>query len=109
MTAEVLKITFAVRGKIGDKVIQRVAKGKGNVQTKGRYDLQIRSEPPRVDARSPAQLRLRARLAAATAAYQKLTETERLGWRLQASRSHQTGYNLFIAHFCASHDLSEYD
>lgn len=108
MTADVLKITLAIRGRIGDKIIQRVAKGKGNILTKGRYDLQIRSEPPRRDARSPLQLRGRARMKAATTAYQALSSEERRSWRLRASRSTRTGYNLFIAEFCATHPLTEF-
>lgn len=108
MAKKAHEVSFAVAGKIGDLVYQRVRKGKGNIQTRGKYDLQLRTSGGWTDARTPAQLQGRARMAAATAEYQKLTAEQRAQWKAKASRTTRTGYNLFVADFCAAHPLTEF-
>jgi hypothetical protein len=102
------EISIAVTGKIGDQVYQRVRKGLGNIETQGRYDLQLRAHAPQTDARTPAQLRTRARIAAATRAYQALSDAERLVYKRKANRLHATGYNLFVREFCRAHPVEEF-
>lgn len=102
-------LTIGVVGKIGDIVYQRVKKGRGNIPTGGPKDLQLRAHVPQTDARTPAQLRVRARLAAATVAYQALSDEQRSEFSRRAQRGRRTGFNLFVKDFCQSHELSEYD
>lgn len=101
-------LSIRVTGKIGDLVYQRVKKGRGNIPTNGPHDLQLRAHVPQTDARTPEQLRVRARLAAATAAYQALTVQEREELRKQTQGSKQTGFNRFVRDFCRAHEVSEY-
>lgn len=101
-------ISLDVRGKVGQHVYQRAKKGRGNIPTHGPYDLQLRAHVPQTDARTPAQLRVRARIAAATRAYKMLSATEREALRKQTKNQRQTAFNLFVHEFCASHPLSEY-
>lgn len=101
-------LSIAVTGKVGQVVYQRVKKGRGNIPTKGPQDLQLRAHAPQTDARTPAQLRVRARLAAATAAYQVLPADQREALQKQTRGKQQTGFNLFVQQFCAQHELSEY-
>lgn len=101
-------LSLAITGKIGDIVYQRVRKGLGNIETLGRHDLQIRRLGSRIDNPSPRQLQSRARIAAATVAYQALSELERGAWRERTSKKHSTGYNLFVREFCSAHPLEEF-
>lgn len=101
-------LSVAVTGKVGDLVYQRVKKGRGNIPTAGPRDLQLRAHAPQTDARTPAQLQVRARLAAATVAYQSLPADQREMWARKSKGARQTGYNLFVRDFCAVHPLSEY-
>lgn len=101
-------LSIGVTGKIGDLVYQRVKKGRGNIPTSGPKDIQLRAHVPQTDARTPAQLQVRARLAAATAAYQALSAEQREMWKRQGKGARQTGYNLFVRDFCAVHQISEY-
>lgn len=101
-------LSIGITGKVGEVVYQRVKKGRGNIATAGPQDLQLRAHVPQTDARTPAQLQVRARLAAATAAYQALTEEQRADLRKQTRGSKQTGFNRFVADFCSAHALSEY-
>jgi len=101
-------LSIAVTGKIGNLVYQRVAKGNGNINTPGTYDLQLRQQKAITDAATPAQLAGRARISAATAAYQALSDAERDAYRKRASRSSATGYNLFVREFCQAHPISEF-
>ena len=100
-------VNFKITGKIGAVVYQRVRKGKGNIETDGRYDLQIRSIGQPIDPRTPAQVKTRERIAAATAAYKALSQQERDAWKAEAFKSKATGYNLFIRDYCASHPITE--
>ena len=119
MARQLHKLAIAVSGKIGaganpatgeaeTLVYQRVRKGLGNIETPGKFDLQLRRQGAIIDKQSPAQLQGRARIAAATAAWQALTPTERGAWKAQAERLTITGYNLFVRDFCQRHPLSEY-
>lgn len=101
-------ISLAITGKIGDIVYQRVRKGLGNIETWGRHDLQIRRQGSRIDNPSTGQLKSRARIAAATAAYQALSLAERETWKKQTTRKHCTGYNAYVRDFCARHPLEEF-
>jgi len=58
-------VSFKITGKVGDVIYQRVRKGKGNIETEGKYDLQIRSIGQPIDPRTPAQVKTRERIAAA--------------------------------------------
>lgn len=101
-------LSFAITGRIGEIVYQRVRKGLGNVETHGRHDLQIRRQGTRIDNPSQGQLKSRMRIAAATAAYQALSEQEREIWKKQTTRKHCTGYNAYVRDFCARHPLEEF-
>ena len=100
-------VSFKITGKVGDVIYQRVRKGKGNIETEGKYDLQIRSIGQPIDPRTPAQVKTRERITAATAAYKALTQQERDAWKASATRNKLTGYNLFIRHYCAAHPITE--
>jgi hypothetical protein len=108
MTRKAHELSLVVRGKVGGMVYQRVRKGLGNIPTVGKWDLQLREAGSPIDRRSVYQLRLRARLAAATAAYKALDPAEREAWRLKAEGQRKTGYNLFIRAFCEAHPASEF-
>lgn len=102
------ELALGVSGKIGEKVYQRVRKGKGNIRTRGHYDLQLRAKGTWTDRRSPAQIANRRRLAAATQAYQALDDAQKAALKLQAKKLRLTGYNLFVRQFCATHPISDY-
>lgn len=102
------ELAVNIRGKVGPLVYQSVRKGKGNIPLDGPQDLQVRRHVPQTDARTPDQLRGRARIAAATAAYQGLSAGEREAWKRAASGTPATGFNCFVADFCRRHPLAEY-
>ena len=113
------KLVLSVKGKISSGydpltgkpfklVYQRVRKGLGNIETQGRFDLQIRHQAAIIDKKSPAQLQGRARMAAAVLAWQGLAEGDKAVFRERAVNKHMTGFNLFIHQFCNDHLLSEY-
>jgi len=89
-------------------VYQRTSRGFGNIRRLGKRDLQMRTEPPREDAKSEAQMMLRRRMTAAIRAYQALDELQRAAYKTRARRNNRTGYNLFIAEFCAAHPVEEF-
>jgi hypothetical protein len=116
---DVLRSAVQIRGKLnltvdphtGENapfVLQRVAKGKGNLPLAGAHDLQLRSASNWTDRRSAEQLAGRARIAAATAAWHAMTDAEREPYRRRARRRHMTGFNLAIREFCQAHPLDEY-
>lgn len=90
------------------RVYQRTAKGYGNLQRPGRWDMQLRKHVIPTDYRTAPQLQCRARLAAATAAWKALAEPERDGWRTLARKRRMTGFNLFVRDFCRNHPLQEF-
>ena len=119
MKNPVHKVTLAVTGKVHQgydpltgkpfkMVYQRVRKGLGNIEQRGRMDLQIRVQPAIRDKQSPAQLQSRARLAAATQAWQTLDEAAQAAWRKRAATIKMTGFNLFVKNYCKEHPLSEF-
>lgn len=87
------------------KVYQRTGKGYGNLNRPGRHDLQLRRHVVPTDYRTEAQVRCRARLAAATAAWQALSEPERESWRTLARKRRMTGFNLFVRDFCRARPI----
>lgn len=87
-------------------VYQRVAKGKGNLGSIGKYGLQLRREMPRQDAKSPRQLVLRGRVREATRAWQALELEERAVWKVKADGFHYTGFNLFVQEFLKGNIMS---
>lgn len=105
MSKHAHKLSIGITGKVGELVYQRVKKGRGNIPMAGPRDLQLRAHAPQTDARTPEQLRVRARLAAATAAYQALTPEQRAEYLKLAQGSKQTGYNRFVAEYCRAHPL----
>jgi hypothetical protein len=117
MTDQLHKLSIRVSGKItikaegqtgnGEKfVYQRVAKNKGNLGNLGKYGLQLRKELPRNDRKSKSQLDLRKRLAAATAAWKRLTKAQRLIWKKLAAGRRFTGFNLFVSQFIHNPPIS---
>ncbi|WP_262967316.1 hypothetical protein, partial [Methylobacter psychrophilus] len=113
------QVTVAVTGKFHDGynpltgkpfklVYQRVRKGLGNIENRGRMDLQIRVQVSIRDKQSPTQLQSRKRLAAATAAYKHLDNTAKTDWCRQAAKLRMTGFNLYIRRYCKAHPLTEF-
>ncbi|MDS4026114.1 MAG: hypothetical protein RKO25_03850 [Candidatus Contendobacter sp.] len=102
------QIATAVRGTIGTQVYQRVGKGRGNIATPGRHDLQLRRYVIPTDYKTEAQQRHRRRLAAATAAWQALTPDEWNTWNKKAQKMRRSGFNLFVQKFCRAHPISEF-
>jgi hypothetical protein len=86
-------------------VYQRTGRGLGNVPGVPGRVLQRRAHVIPADPRTPLQLLLRARIRAATAAWQELTEPERDDWRALARSRGPTGYMLFVAAYCADHPI----
>lgn len=95
-------------GKAFKMVYQRVRKGLGNLEDHGRMGLQLRIEPPRNDKKSTQQLQCRARLRAATAAWQALDEDQKKVFRHYAIDKHMTGFNLCVSNYCQQHPLNEF-
>lgn len=86
-------------------VYQRTARGLGNVPNVPGRILQRRAYVIPADPRSPIQRLLRARLAAATAAWQDLTELDRAPWRARAASRGPTGFMLFVRDYCTTHPI----
>jgi hypothetical protein len=86
-------------------VYQRCAPGTGNVPGVPGRRLQRRAYHIPADPRTPMQLALRARFAAATAAWQALDPYDRQDWRDRASSRGPTGYMLFVSAYCRAHPV----
>ena len=95
-------------GKPFKMVYQRVRKGLGNLADNGRMGVQLRVQAAITDKKSTRQLQCRARLAAATAAWQALTPAQQDAYRELAKASHMTGFNCFVSQFSQQHPLSAY-
>ncbi len=95
-------------GKPFKMVYQRVRKGLGNLEDSGGMGLQFRVQALITDKKSAAQLKSRARMAAAVAAYQVLTNEEKENLKEAALALHLTGYNLFIKQFCETHNIENF-
>ena len=95
-------------GKPFKMVYQRVRKGLGNLEDTGGMGLQFRVQALITDKKSAAQLKSRARLAAATAAYQLLSQEHKELLKESALDLNITGYNLFIKQFCETHHIEDY-
>jgi hypothetical protein len=86
-------------------VYQRTARGLGNVPNVPGRILQRRAYVIPADPRTPMQRLVRARLAAATAAWQALAEPARAEWRSRALTRGPTGYMLFVRDYCQTHPI----
>lgn len=86
-----------VLGAIGNRVIQRVRPGLGNIENGGAWDLQDRARVAPTVPPSPAQLARRARFAAAVAAWHALTPAERAAYNERASKRAIAGFNLYLS------------
>ncbi len=89
-------------------IYQRVRKGKGGIESPGRYDMQLRRKGERIDNPSLTQLQGRARMRAATAAWQVLDPAEQDALRRRADALNLSGFNLFVREFCATHPREGY-
>lgn len=104
-------INIVLNKETGQKVrvvYQRTSRGFGNIRRMETRDLQMRTEPPREDAKSEAQMMVRRRLKAAVRAYQSLDDGQREAYRVLARTKNRTSYNLFVATFCAAHPVEEF-
>jgi hypothetical protein len=95
-------------GKPFKMVYQRVRKGLGNLEDTGGMGLQFRVQALIIDKKSTAQLKSRARMAAAVTAYQQLPFIEKEALKEVALDLNITGYNLFIKLFCETHKIEDY-
>jgi hypothetical protein len=82
---------------LGTYVLQRVAPGLGNVQSDPTGTLQLRVHTTGTDAKSPAQLAMRARVVAANAAWRALDATSRDQWKQRGASRSITGYNAYVS------------
>ena len=89
-------------------VYQKVRQGLGNVAQDDGDTLQLRIQANIRDKKSPAQLQCRARLKAATTAWQGLDDPQKNTYRQYAEFKHMTGFNLFIRNYCQLHPLTEF-
>jgi hypothetical protein len=87
-------------------VYQRTARGLGNVPNVPGRVLQRRAYVIPADPRTPIQRALRARLAAATAAWKTLPELDRTAWRALALSRGPTGFMLYVRDYCAAHPIN---
>lgn len=78
-------------------VIQRVAPGRGNVPEVRRRNIQLRRHVIPADPRSPMQLARRARMRAAVAEWQAMSQDARSTWNKRAARKARAGFQLFIS------------
>lgn len=89
-------------------VYQRVKKGLGNIPRHATKDLQRRRHVIPADPKTPTQRAGRARIAAATAAWQALAEPAKQAWRDTALTLPLSGFQLFVRDFCANHPRDDY-
>lgn len=103
------KLCIRITGKVereGDTfVYQRTARGYGNLEQPGRWDMQLRRHVIPTDYQTAPQLACRARLRNATLAWQQLGENDKQHWRNLASQRRLTGFNLFVRDYCRTHPL----
>jgi len=90
-------------------VFQRTGKKYGNIATPYPHGHQKRAHVIPYDPRTPHQQALRARIAAATAAWHTLTEPERQEYRDQARTLGHTGFNEWISQYCKAHPINPDD
>lgn len=99
---------LTIRGKIylcpvaparpcGLYVFQRVAQGKGNIDTDRRKATQLRRHVIPHDPRTPAQLAQRSRFRAAVAAWQALDAATKIYWRGRGKSRRIPGYGAFLS------------
>lgn len=95
-------------GETGRYVLQRTAKGAGNLPQNTRHDMQLRRRVIPHDPRTPAQLANRVRIAAATSAWRQMSDEQRGEFRERAKKLYMTGFNLHIREFTRSHPIEDY-
>lgn len=91
--------SISVLGAIGNRVIQRVRPGLGNISNGGKWDLQDRARVSPSTPPTPAQLAQRARMAAAVAAWHALTIEQKKTYNERASSRAVAGFNLFLSEY----------
>ncbi len=95
--------SLIVLGRIGNRVYQRTAPGKGNIPNGGRYDLQNRAYVAHNLSHTAAQITNQNKFRAAVAAWRLLTPAEQKNYRDAASQRGITAYNLFISNWLKTH------
>lgn len=103
-------IAFDVRGKVGQTVYQKSIPPPWATWYPRVHSLQRRRHVIPRDPRTLAQLRCRARWAAAQAAWKALSLDEQTSYHDHAERMEQgfTGRELFVKEFCRLHSPNEY-
>lgn len=86
-----------VLGKIGTRVYQRTAPGKGNISNGGRFDLQNRAHVAHANPNTPAQQAVRAKFRAGVAAWQAMPSEDKTYWKIEAHKIGLSGFNLFVS------------
>lgn len=99
------ELSVMITGKSGNLVYQRVGKGRGNIDRPGHRDLQMRRHVIPTDYKTEQQRACRARIAAATLAWQQLTEDEKATWRKKARHRKRSGFNLFVRAYCKTNPV----
>lgn len=89
--------SLQVLGKIGSRVIQRVAPGQGNIDSDPSGTLQDRAYVPHNTSNTPAQAARRSRFQSAALAWQTLDPATKQDYNVRANSRGITGYNLFIS------------
>lgn len=90
-------------------VYQRVGRKFGNIHTPGGKAQQKRAHVIPYDPRTPYQIALRARFAAATAAWHAADEPTRQDYRDRAAHLTHTGFNQFVSDWTRAHPLNPAD
>lgn len=90
-------------------VFQRTHPDFGNLPRPGPMGMQRRAHVIPYDPKTPYQLALRARFAAATAAWQAADESIRETYRTAACGLRHTGFNEWVSEWCAAHVLNPAD
>jgi hypothetical protein len=96
------KITIPDPGVPGGRrvvVFQRTWAPLANVPLGPTGRMQVRSEPPRNDAKSPAQLVRRTRFRDAITAFRALSVEEKREWRKRGRSRNLPGYQAFLSHY----------
>jgi len=88
--------SHSARGKLGLRVFQKTAPGRGNIPGDRTRSLQNRAYVIPFDPATPAQLARRAAFAAAVAAWHALSPPERAEYDARAKRMAISGFNLYL-------------
>lgn len=91
--------SLQILGKIGNRVIQRVRPGLGNISNGDKWDLQDRALVSPAVPPTPAQLARRAQFAAAVAAWQAMSLEQQKKYKERAHARAISGFNLFLSEY----------